>query len=188
MSVIASNFGHAAMIEPVEHLLGAQSGGLGVEPGFLEQRGDLRAGQTDQVDPAILARSPGAERARDRHGREWACRRAATRQEDGKAKMGAFMRRSIRFYAKIASGGDGPSRKALGGLCSARRSQPVIASLGAPAKGATSETECRWGTFQVQGIARGKAESHVVRAGHAPGDRRIVEQQQPAPFRCASAG
>ena len=33
--------GHATVIEPVEHLLGAQLGRLGVEAGFGEQLGDL---------------------------------------------------------------------------------------------------------------------------------------------------
>ena len=49
--------GHTAMVEPVEHLLGAQLGRLGVESRLGEQFGDPRAGEPDEVDPPIFARS-----------------------------------------------------------------------------------------------------------------------------------
>jgi hypothetical protein len=79
----------------VEHLLGAQLGGLGIEPGFLEQRGDLRAGQADQIDLAILARVTGRGTGT---GSTW----PGIGMDTG-SEVGAFMRRPIRIYRKIAS-------------------------------------------------------------------------------------
>jgi hypothetical protein len=47
--------GDAAMVQPVENLLGAQLRRLGVQPGFGEQFGDARAGKTDQIDAPVSA-------------------------------------------------------------------------------------------------------------------------------------
>jgi hypothetical protein len=55
--------GHAAMIEPVEDLLGAQLRLLGVQPRRFQLRADLLPRQAEQVDAPILARGDGA-----RHG------------------------------------------------------------------------------------------------------------------------
>jgi hypothetical protein len=129
------------MIEPVEHLLGAQLGGLGIEPGFLEQRGDLRAGQADQIDRpssrAVTWRGTGT-------GSTWPGigmgQRPGKRSAEG--AMGACGSRSWRRYTHLCGkspvGADGPRAWAA---FDQRRSQPVMASLGAPAKGATSDTE-----------------------------------------------
>ena len=65
--------GDAAVVEPVEHLLGAQLGGLGVEARFLEEFADARAGEADEVDATIGARRDVArgghrvDEARDGH-------------------------------------------------------------------------------------------------------------------------
>ena len=48
--------GDAAMIEPVEHLLGAQLGLLRVETRLGQQFANTLLGQTDQVHAAIFAR------------------------------------------------------------------------------------------------------------------------------------
>ena len=61
-------FGDAAMVEPVVHLLGAQLGGLGIEPGLREQFHDALLGQADQIDAAIFARSDAINKAGARHG------------------------------------------------------------------------------------------------------------------------
>ena len=49
-------FGDTAMVEPVKHLLGAQLGLLGFEPGLFEQFADAVLGQADEVHAAIGAR------------------------------------------------------------------------------------------------------------------------------------
>ncbi len=49
-------FGFAAMVDPVEHLLGAQFGLFRVESGLAEQIHDLALGEAEQVDTAIGAR------------------------------------------------------------------------------------------------------------------------------------
>jgi hypothetical protein len=54
MSVMLE-IGDAAVVDPVEHLLGAQLGLFGIQPGFGQNFGEARAG-ADQVHAAILAR------------------------------------------------------------------------------------------------------------------------------------
>ena len=48
--------GHAAMVEPVEDLLGTQFRLLGVEARFVEKFANTVLGQTDQVHAAVFAR------------------------------------------------------------------------------------------------------------------------------------
>ena len=65
--------GDAAVVEPMEHLLGSQPGGLGIKPGYLEQFGDPLFGQADQIYAAVLTRGyvarggNGIELSRDCH-------------------------------------------------------------------------------------------------------------------------
>jgi hypothetical protein len=60
MSVIDAKSVRAAVIDPMPHLLGAQLGRLGIQPGLDQHGADRVARQADQVDPAIGARAASA--------------------------------------------------------------------------------------------------------------------------------